>query len=109
MVLPRHWPLRSRGGLATLLGGSFVGMNWRGVACDALVIHAKRVLCWALAKAPPLQVFRAPQSQVVKPILREQIRHIRSRLKTLNQNLDAPVPLHPNLGDIDFWSFVRRE
>ena len=42
-------------------------------------------------------------------ILREQIRHIRSRLKTLNQNFDAPVPLHPNLGDIDFWSFVRRE
>jgi hypothetical protein len=36
-------------------------MNWRGVACDALVIEANIVLCWALAKlreaqAPPLQV-----------------------------------------------------
>jgi hypothetical protein len=36
-------------------------MNWRGVACDALVIEANIVLCWALAKlregqAPPVQV-----------------------------------------------------
>jgi hypothetical protein len=51
------------------------------LACDALVIEANIVLCWALAElreaqAPPLRIFRAPQSDVVRQTRDRRLRQV---------------------------------
>src|ERR1700736_164213 len=41
--------------------------------------------------------------------LRTQISHVWSRLKILDEDLHLSVSVHPNLGNIDFRSLMRRE
>jgi hypothetical protein len=63
--------------LTTSLGRGFVAvqeMSWRGSLATPSLIEANIVLYWALAElpeaqAPPLQVFRAPRSKVVRECL----------------------------------------
>src|SRR5215471_12138935 len=73
-------------------------------------VASEAVLSENLILRPPDEIFgQAAQHSSETGLSTEEICHVSSRNKILDQNLGLPMPVHADLRDIDFRCLVWRE